>query len=248
MKPAALETRPPPRSPGLRWALLLLLRLGQVSLRVGLGVWWEDAGQTGIPCTCPCVTRSRITRPGAVDRGAESLPPPGGRWGSWPASRSRHRAPSPAAGCQGEGVILGPQRCPRGPRRLCVVAPAWAAGRSWSHLASAGPARAPEAAGGGVFAEGCGCGAGPAWPNRGRPPTWLGGARGLGRKGSGGGPVLGNRAWRRAVGWWAKRGTSGWRALFVGKVPSLAKVAAQRRPLRLPALFSSSRPRWCWLF
>ncbi|CAO2579937.1 Receptor-type tyrosine-protein phosphatase eta [Lemmus lemmus] len=33
MKPAALETRPPPRSPGLRWALLpllLLLRLGQV--------------------------------------------------------------------------------------------------------------------------------------------------------------------------------------------------------------------------
>ncbi|XP_052579371.1 receptor-type tyrosine-protein phosphatase eta [Peromyscus californicus insignis] len=30
MKPAALETRPPPRSPGLLWALLLLLRLGQV--------------------------------------------------------------------------------------------------------------------------------------------------------------------------------------------------------------------------
>ncbi|XP_012977370.2 LOW QUALITY PROTEIN: receptor-type tyrosine-protein phosphatase eta [Mesocricetus auratus] len=33
MKPAALETRPPPRPPGLRWALLpllLLLRLGQV--------------------------------------------------------------------------------------------------------------------------------------------------------------------------------------------------------------------------
>lgn len=60
MKPAALETRPPPRSPGLRWALLpllLLLSLDQVSLRVGLGVWREDAGRTGIPCTCPCVTR-----------------------------------------------------------------------------------------------------------------------------------------------------------------------------------------------
>lgn len=65
MKPEALETRPPPRSPGLRWALLpllLLLRLGQVSLRVGLGVCREDAGRTGIPCTCPCVTRSRINR------------------------------------------------------------------------------------------------------------------------------------------------------------------------------------------
>ncbi|CAI9153547.1 unnamed protein product [Rangifer tarandus platyrhynchus] len=37
MKPAAREARPPPRSPGLRWALpplLLLLRLGQVSRRV----------------------------------------------------------------------------------------------------------------------------------------------------------------------------------------------------------------------
>uniref|UniRef100_A0A4W2CKG0 Receptor-type tyrosine-protein phosphatase eta n=1 Tax=Bos indicus x Bos taurus TaxID=30522 RepID=A0A4W2CKG0_BOBOX len=37
MKPAAREARPPPRSPGLRWALpplLLLLRLGQVSCRV----------------------------------------------------------------------------------------------------------------------------------------------------------------------------------------------------------------------
>lgn len=33
-----------------------------------------------------------------------------------------------------------------------------------------------------------------------------------------------------------------------GKVPSLAKVAAQRRPLRLLALFSSSFLRWCWLF
>lgn len=32
-----------------------------------------------------------------------------------------------------------------------------------------------------------------------------------------------------------------------GKVPSLAKVAAQRRPLRLLALFSSSLLRWCWL-
>lgn len=64
MKPAARETRTPPRSPGLRWALLpllLLLRQGQVSLRVGLGVWWEDAGRIGIACTCPSVTRSRNT-------------------------------------------------------------------------------------------------------------------------------------------------------------------------------------------
>lgn len=34
----------------------------------------------------------------------------------------------------------------------------------------------------------------------------------------------------------------------MGKVPSLAKVAAQRRPLSLLALFSSSLLRWCWLF
>lgn len=40
MKPAAREARPPPRSPGLLWALpplLLLLRLGQVSRRLGPG-------------------------------------------------------------------------------------------------------------------------------------------------------------------------------------------------------------------
>lgn len=185
-----------------------------------------------------------------MNRGAGSPPPGGGWWGSWPASRCRHRAPSPAAGCQGEGGILGPPGVPAVPGGLSVDAPAWAAGGSGPAFARAGhiwpargPARAREAAGGGVFAEGCGRGAGQAWPNRGRPPTCLGGARGLGRKGSGGGPVLGDRAWRRAAGRWAKRGTSRWRALFVVQVPSPARVAAQRRFLTLPALFSSSRQR-----
>lgn len=67
MKPAAREARPPPRSPGLRWALpplLLLLRLGQVSCRVvgaGAGVVVAGGargggGGTGSPCTCPGVS------------------------------------------------------------------------------------------------------------------------------------------------------------------------------------------------
>lgn len=86
--------------------------------------------------------------------------------------------------------------------------------RSWSRLASAGPACAPEAAGGGVFAEGCGCGAGTAWLSRGRPTTRPGGARGLGQKGSGGGRVLGDRPWRWAVG---EAPDSEPRALFVGE-------------------------------
>lgn len=67
-----------------------------------------------------------------------------------------------------------------------------------------------------------------------------GGARELGRKGSGGGRVLGDRPWRWAVGRWAKRRTQNRGRFLWGKVPSLAKVAAQRRPLRLLALFSSS--------
>lgn len=97
-----------------------------------------------------------------------------------------------------------------------------------------------------MFAEGCGCGAGPAWPSRGRPTTWPGGARGLGRKGSGGGPVLGDRRW--AVGRWAKGRTQNRGRCLWGKVPSLAKVAAQRLPLRLLALFSSSAPEMVLAF
>lgn len=120
--------------------------------------------------------------------------------------------------------------------------------RSWSRLASAGPARAPEAAGGGVFAEGCGCGAGPAWLSQGRPTTWPGGAP---------------RAW--AEGQW--RWPSAWgQALAlgsraVGEAPDLRMEGAvcgessqscqggrSKGPLRLLALFSSSLLRWCWLF
>lgn len=120
--------------------------------------------------------------------------------------------------------------------------------RSWSGLASAGPARAPEAAGGGVFAEGCGWGAGPAWLSQGRPTTWPGGAR---------------RAW--AEGQW--RSPSAWgQALAlgsraVGEAPDLRMEGAvcgessqscqggrSKGPLRLLALFSSSLLRWCWLF
>lgn len=118
--------------------------------------------------------------------------------------------------------------------------------RSWSRLASAGPARAPEAAGGGVFAEGCGCRAGPAWLSRGRPTTWPRGARQLGRKGNGSGRVFGDRPWRWSVGGRSAGPQNRGRCLW-GKVPSLAKVAAQKRPLRLLALFSSSLLRWCWL-
>lgn len=76
---------------------------------------------------------------------------------------------------------------------LPVAALARAAGRlppgparSWSHLAGAGPARPPEAAGGGVFAEGSLRGAGRAWPRQGQPPTWSAGARGAGTEVSGG--------------------------------------------------------------
>lgn len=50
MKRAAREARPPPRSPGLRWALLpllLLLRLGQVSGRVGPGAGAGGGGRGG---------------------------------------------------------------------------------------------------------------------------------------------------------------------------------------------------------
>lgn len=113
MKPAARETRTPPRSPGLRWTLLpllLLLRQGQVSLRVGLGVWWEDAGRSGIACTCPCVTRSRNTR-----RGSE-------RSRSWEPSSWRELAGSPAPatdslpwlpGARGRAGFRGPQGVPR---------------------------------------------------------------------------------------------------------------------------------------
>lgn len=210
MKPAARETRTPPRSFGLRWALLpqlLLLSLGQVSLRVGLGVWWEGAGRIGIPCTCPCVTGRRITRQGAE------------RSGSWDPSSWRGLAgilallplppPSLFPGCR----VPGEGRDPRAPRvfpwcpqSLCGSPRLGCRRRwpclslSWSHLASAGPALAPDAAGGGVFAEGCGRGAGPAWLSRGRPPTRLRGPRRLGRQGSGGTLVLGDRAWSWAVG------------------------------------------------
>lgn len=49
---------------------------------------------------------------GLRDRGPGSLPPGGGWPRSWPASRSRHRAPSLATGCQGKGGIPGSPGCP----------------------------------------------------------------------------------------------------------------------------------------
>lgn len=71
--------------------------------------------------------------------------------GSWSASRSSHRAPSPAAGCQGEGGILPPPPpgVPAVPGGLAVEAPAWAAGGSGPAFARAGhiwPARGPARA------------------------------------------------------------------------------------------------------
>lgn len=48
---------------------------------------------------------------GLRDRGLESLPPGGGWQGSWPASRSRHQAPSLTTGCHGKGEIPGSLGC-----------------------------------------------------------------------------------------------------------------------------------------
>lgn len=113
MKRAAREARPPPRSPGLRWALLpllLLLRLGQVSGRVGpgAGAGAEGGGGPGIPCTCPGVPCLR--GPWVVARGP-SAPSPHLGGGSPEPSRPRApateplpRLPSPGGSAAGSGV------------------------------------------------------------------------------------------------------------------------------------------------
>lgn len=158
MKPAAREARPPRRLPRLRWALpplLLLCRLGQVSSRGpsrAEGGW----GGTGIPGTCPRCPPAGF---GGWRGPDSSEPPPGGLAGTRPASR-----PSPLLGCP---APLGGRRatwCPSFPveapagSRPSVARPS----RSWSRLA--GPALPPEAAGGGVCAEGARHGAGPTRP------------------------------------------------------------------------------------
>lgn len=117
MKPAALETRPPPRSPGLLWALLLLLRLGQVSPSGGPGRGVGGRGPDWHPLHLPVCHPLEGGLSGKVlwiaVLGAFFLE---GAAGDRPASRSRHRAPSPGAGCQGVGGILvpPPPGCPRG--------------------------------------------------------------------------------------------------------------------------------------
>lgn len=85
--------------------------------------------------------------------------------------------------------------------------------------------------------------AGLAEPSPTYDPAWRGPRSG--RKGSGSGRVLGDRPWRWAVGRWAKHRTQNRGRCLWGKVPSLAKVATQRRPLRLLAQFSASLLRWC---
>lgn len=225
MKQAAREARPPPRSPRLRWALpplLLLLRLGQVSwvgpggggARGGWGRDWQPLHLPG--CALPAGIG------GGGGGSASSGPPAAGGRPRAPATEPFPRLPRTRGRVVGFGVP--------GARSLPVAGPARAAGRlwpgpdpSWSHLAGAGPARQPEAAGGGVFAEGSRRGAGRAWPSRSRPPTRPAGARGAGPKGSGGGRGEPGQSRAPGGGQWERRGASGQRALLLGKVPSLGR-------------------------
>lgn len=150
----------------------------------------EDGDGTGIPCTCLGVPL--LGALGEGGKGSGSLEPSslGGLVGTLVGLARRRPSPFlswPVPGGGWDRRLQGARN--RSVEALARVLGGHRPGLSWrwSHLAGAGPARAPEAAGGGVFAEGSACRAGPAWPSRGRPPTWPAGAQGAGLKGSGGG-------------------------------------------------------------
>lgn len=118
MKRAAREARPPPRSPGLRWALpplLLLLRLGQVSGRVGPGAGAgggraRRVGRDWHPLHLPGCALSRGPR--EVARGPRAPSPPLGGGSQEP---SRPRAPAtepPAPAAQSSAAGSGVPGCP----------------------------------------------------------------------------------------------------------------------------------------
>lgn len=187
MKPVAREARPPRRSPGLRWALpllLLLCRLGQVSGR-GPG-----RGGTGIPGTCP---RRPPAGRGRRARARVLIAPllEGSREGAGSALHAGERAPSPAAryrragrGLQGPGVPSASGWKPRGLQAI--------SGPFFPEPFQSGRPSSP--AGGGR--RGCVCpgcrarsGADPACRARGAGPKGCGGG---GRAGQGGGRGAGS--------------------------------------------------------
>jgi hypothetical protein len=114
MKPAAREARPPPRSPGLRWALpplLLLLRLSQVSLLVGPGLGVGGRGRHWHPLHLPGCTSSG----GCGGKGGEgSVCSEPSSWrglaGTLAGLARRRPSPVPSLAAQdwGAGRIQGP--------------------------------------------------------------------------------------------------------------------------------------------
>lgn len=257
MKPAAREARPPPRSPGLRWALpplLLLLRLGQVSRRVvgaGAGVvvagagGREEGGAPGLEAPAPARARPDCGI-GADGRGGVGGLRVPGALPSWrPASRAGDPALSPAPASPKEGGGLGgpgwgdpePRRG-RPPRGLQAVSgPAQPrAGHIWRARARLARPERPEGA--------CLRGAPTAEPGRpgGAAADLRPGLRGPRGGAEGPRPAGSPGRGRGRGGWWARRGASGPRALLLGKVAAPGEGGFSQACLRATVLLPEKLP------
>lgn len=154
-----------------------------------------------------------------------------------PAGLGRRR-PSPCPGCPvPEEARRGPGS--RGARGLLVEASARAPGHlwpgpspSWSHLAGAGPASPPAAAGGGVFAKGSRRGAGPAWPSAADLRPGLQGPRGPGRRAAAAAEAGGQPAQGRARGLRAEGTASGGSPQPRQRWPLARRSSRRRSPSR----------------